>query len=548
MNYQLLSRTLGIICSLFAVTMLFSVPWAHPSFGFRIAKNIPFPTEYEWRGALGLMGSSFISAAIGGVLIWLGRNSVRQKLFRKEAMATVGLSWILATVLGALPYLLSGVQREEGINVSVADALFESQSGFSTTGASILTNVEDPRLVPHCILFWRSSTHFLGGLGIVVLLVAILGQGASGKAMMRAEMSGPTKDSAFSRMQQTAVVFATIYVVLNVVLSIIYWLCGMSAFDALCHAFGTLATGGFSTYNASLAHFDSVWIDIITIIFMILGGTNFALLLMVATGNWKRMVNDVEWRVYIAIIVVVTAAVMFFGLWSRDFSDFGSALRYSLFQVVSIMTTTGYYTHDFDLWNNFGRGVLILLMFVGGCAGSTGGGMKVIRHVLLAKILRLELELAYRPRVVRPLLLGNQALEDVNLQKNILVYFGLLGAVFSCSWLFLITTEPDQQWKKKRTMIGDSLAQVEMAQVEAVLATSNESERDFLGNKLLDCASAIAATLHNVGPGLGVVGPTTNFAGFAPWSKILFVFLMMLGRLEMFSILVLFVPAFWRQI
>ncbi len=543
MNYQLLSRTLGIICSLFAVTMLFSLPWAHPSLGYRIADEIPFPTEFEWRGALGLLGSSLISAAVGGLLIWLGRNRSSQKLFRKEAMATVGLSWILATVLGALPFLLSGTHSAAGIRISIADAMFESQSGFSTTGATILTNLEDPQLVPHCILFWRSSTHFLGGLGIVVLLVAILGQGASGKAMMRAEITGPTKDSAFSRMQQTALVFATIYAVLNIVLAIIYWCCGMSVFDALCHAFGTLATGGFSTYNASLGHFDSLWIEYITILFMVLAGTNFALLLLVVTGHWRRLVNDIEWRVYVAIIGVVTAAVMLFGLWSDNFSSFWSALRYSLFQVVSVMTTTGYGTHDYDLWNNFGRGVLILLMFVGGCAGSTGGGMKVIRHVLLAKILRLELELAYRPRVVRPLLLGDQALEDVNLRKHILVYFGLVGAVFACSWLFLITTEPDQQWKKKIVVMEDIATRVKVAQI-----ADQELERDLLGNKLLDCASAIAATLHNIGPGLGVVGPTANYAGFAPWSKLLFVFLMMLGRLEMFSILVLFVPAFWRRI
>ncbi|MEZ6080371.1 MAG: potassium transporter TrkG [Pirellulaceae bacterium] len=191
------------------------------------------------------------------------------------------------------------------------------------------------------------------------------------------------------------------------------------------------------------------------------------------------------------------------------------------------MTTTGYGTHDYDLWNNFGRGVLLLLMFVGGCAGSTGGGMKVIRHVLLAKILRLELELAYRPRVVRPLMLGDQTLNDINLRKQILVYFGLVAAVFACSWLVLITTEPDRQWEQTIADLGQG---------------------NLLDHKLLDCASAIAATLHNVGPGLGVVGPTANYAGFAPWSKLLFVFLMMLGRLEMFSILVLFVPAFWRRI
>lgn len=527
MNYRLLSRMLGIICSLFAVTMLFSLPWAHPGLGLRIDPNLPLPETTEWQGIRGLIGSCLISAAVGGLLMWLGRGEKGQKLFRKEAMATVGLAWVLATILGSLPYLLSGTKTAIDTPITIADALFESQSGFSTTGGTILTNLEDPNLVPHCILFWRSSTHFLGGLGIVVLLVALLGQGASGKAMMRAEITGPTKDSSFSRMQQTATVFATIYVVLNLVLAIIYWLCGMSMFDALCHAFSTMATGGFSTYNASLGHFDSLWIDTITVVFMILAGTNFTLLLLVATGRWERMVKDLEWRFYIGIISVVTVAVMVFGLWSNNFSHVGSALRYSLFQVVSIMTTTGYVTQDFDLWNNFGRGVLLLLMFVGGCAGSTAGGIKVIRHVLLGKILRLELELAYRPSVVRPLMLGDQKMDDVNLRKHILVYFAIVGSLCAASWLMLITTEPDRQWLETTIDVGQG---------------------NMLDHKLLDCASAIVATLHNVGPGLGVVGPTANYAGFSPWSKLLFVFLMMLGRLEMFSILVLFLPAFWRRI
>jgi trk system potassium uptake protein TrkH len=521
MNYRLLSRTLGIICILFAVTMLFSLPWAFPQLGFRIDVPLENP-EFEWSGFEALLFSSMISAISGTVLMWLGRGGKGQPLFRKEAMATVGLSWILATVLGALPYLLSGTMVDATTRMSLVDALFEAQSGFSTTGATVLTDLESPDLVPHCILFWRSSTHFLGGLGIVVLLVAILGQGARGKAMMRAEITGPTKESHFSRMQQTAAVFASIYVLLNLVLAIIYWISGMSLFDALCHAFATMATGGFSTYNASLGHFGSAWIEYITIVFMILAGTNFTLLAFVASGRAERLWKDTEWRVYLAIIVVVSAAVISFGLVTQDFRDFEEALRNSLFQVVSIMTTTGYGTDDYDVWNNFGRGVLILLMFVGGCAGSTGGGMKVIRHVLLAKILRLELELSYRPKVVRPLKIGGHAIDDNELRKHILVYFGLVSAIFASSWLVLITIEPDRQW---------------------INGTST-----ILDHKLLDCASAIAATLHNIGPGYGVVGPTANYQGFAPSSKMLFIFLMMLGRLEMFSILVLFVPGFWRKI
>ncbi|MEZ6135247.1 MAG: TrkH family potassium uptake protein [Pirellulaceae bacterium] len=527
MNYRLLSRMLGIICILFAITMLFSLPWAHPALGWR--KMIADASnEFEWDGFLGLLISSWISAAVGGLLMLAGRGARGDKLFRKEAMATVGLSWILATILGALPFLLSGVKLGSGTPMSITDALFESQSGFSTTGATVLSNLEDPQLVPHCILFWRSSTHFLGGLGIIVLLVAVLGQGAGGKAMMRAEITGPTKDSTFSRMQKTASVFAMIYIVLNLVLALLYWLLGMSMFDALCHAFGTMATGGFSTYNGSLGSFNSPAIEYLTVAFMILAGTNFGLLLLTVTGQVDRLLNDVEWQVYIGIIISVTLATIGFGyLLGSDFANLSDAIRYGLFQVVSIITTTGYGTADYDRWNNFGRGVLLLLMFVGGCAGSTGGGMKVIRHVLLAKILRSELELSYHPNVVRPLRIGSQLLDNVDLRRNILVYFGLVSAVFACSWLVLITVEPDQQWT---ALLRDS-------------GTSN-----MLDHKLLDCASAVAATLHNIGPGLGVVGPTANYAGFAPWSKLLFVFLMMLGRLEMFSILVLFVPSFWRKI
>ncbi|HBE70444.1 MAG TPA: potassium transporter [Planctomycetaceae bacterium] len=526
MNYALVSRSLGHILLLLAGAMLFSLPWAHPALGWR--GHLDFrPTDFEWAGFRGLLASSLVSIVVGSTLTILGRGASGQKLFRKEAMATVGLSWILATLLGALPYVLSNTKLADGTPMTLIDACFEAQSGFSTTGATVLGDLNDPELVPHCILFWRSSTHFLGGLGIVVLLVAILGQGAGGKAMMRAEITGPNKDSAFSRMQKTASVFATIYVLLNVVLAILYGLLGMSPFDAICHAFGTMATGGFSTYNASLGHFQSPAIEYLTIVFMVAAGTNFGLLLAVASGQWRRLVEDVEWKVYVGIIASVTCFIVGFGLYSENFDSLASACRNGLFQVVSVITTTGYGTDDFDQWNNFGRGVLFVLMFVGGCAGSTGGGMKVIRHVLFAKILRLELELSYRPKVVRPLKMGSTIMDDAEFRKHILVYFGMIGAIFAYGWLFLITVEPDAQW---------------------LPATQAASSENLLDHKLLDCASAIAATLHNIGPGLGVVGPTANYANFAPWSKLLFVFLMMLGRLEIFSVLVLFVPAFWRKI
>ena len=327
------------------------------------------------------------------------------------------------------------------------------------------------------------------------------------------------------RMQHTALVFASIYVSLNAILTVIYCIEGMSVFDALCHAFGTMATGGFSTYNSSLGHFDSVPIEYTTIVFMILAGTNFTLLYLTLIGGPKRLFRDTEFGTYIGIISVVTLGVIFFGMRAGDigFATAGEAARNGLFQVVSIVTTTGYGTADFDRWNNFGRGILLLLMFVGGCAGSTGGGLKVIRHILFYKILRLEIEKSHRPRVVRFLRIGGSVVDDPNLAHSIVVYFSMILAIFVFAWLLLITFEPNSTWG----------------------ASATESTLD---EKLLDSASAVAATLNNIGPGLGVVGPTQNYAGFSQGAKLMFVWLMMLGRVEVFSVLVLFFPTFWRRV
>jgi trk system potassium uptake protein TrkH len=523
---------LGIVAWLIGAAMLFSLPWAWPELG---------QTEtLEQRGMWALLLSIATCGIVGGALRRYGRGE-HTTLYRKEAMAVVGLSWMLATLLGALPFWFSGTARsvrgadQVRVRMSLADCLFESQSGFSTTGATVLTRIEDPKLVPRCILFWRSSTHFLGGLGIIVLFVAILGQGSAGKAMMRAEMPGPTKEGSQARMQHTALIFAGIYCALNAVLTIILMLEGMNAFDAMCHAFGTMATGGFSTYDASLGHFRNVpgvnapLIEYTVVVFMILAGSNFTLLYFLFFGKPGRLFGDVEWRAYITIMLGLTALVLGFGIYHHDFHReafpvwwhwLEESLRNSLFQVVSIMTTTGFGTHNFDQWNSFGRGALFLLMFVGGCAGSTGGGLKVIRHILFLKVLRLEIEQAYHPSVVRPLRLAGKAVEDPNLRKHILVYFSLVLVIFVFSWMFLITVEPDATW-----VTGG---------------------RD-LQNKLIDSASAIAATLNNIGPGLGIVGATENYTHFTPAAKLLFTFLMMVGRLEIFAILVLFSPSFWRN-
>lgn len=515
--------------------MVFSLPWAFAFSGSA--------WEYERDGFVGLIVSMGMCFLVGGVLVVLGRGSTG-RLFRKEAMAVVGMSWILATLLGALPFVLSRTHVGPGRPMSFIDAMFEAQSGFSTTGATVLTDVENPELVPRTILFWRSSTHFLGGLGIIVLFVAILGQGSAGKTLMRAEMPGPNKSGSQARMQHTAWLLVFVYFALNGALTLALLFEGLSLFSALCHAFGTMATGGFSIYNASIAHFETVpglnapLIEMTIVVFMILAGTNFTLLYLTAIGKVSHLVEDVEWRTYVAILVVVTLLVFAFGLWYGDFDHsgmfpadkaeaggdnsrpIGNGLRWSVFQVVSIMTTTGFCTADFDRWNSFALGMLLVLMFIGGCAGSTGGGLKVIRHVLFVKILWLELEQSFHPSVVRPLRLGGKVLEDKSLNKNVLIYFGLILGIAVFAWLFTITVEPDSTWTDRGHM---------------------------LEHKLRDAAGCVAATLNNIGPGLGVVGATRNYADFTPWTKMLFIWLMMLGRLELFAVLVIFFPGFWRS-
>ena len=409
--------------------------------------------------------------------------------------------------------------------MGLVDGMFEAQSGFSTTGATVLNDLEDPDLVPHCILFWRSSTHFLGGLGIIVLFVVLLGQNSAGKALMRTEMPGPTQDSANARMQHAAWNFAGVYIALNVVLALILMLLGMTVFDAICHSFGTMATGGFSTYNSSLGHFvlnnstNGKLIEYVVILFMILAGANFTLLFLAVIGKPLKLLRDTEFRSYIGIIVISTAVLMLYGFGSSipAFSSIEGGIRNSLFQVVSILTTTGFGTADFDTWHDMQRGWLLALMFVGGCAGSTGGGMKVIRHILFVKILRMEVEATFNPHEVQLLKLDGKSVDDQKLRHSILVYFALIMFMFPIAGLLVVGIEPDSTWG------GPS------------------------DNKLIDSASAVAATLNNIGPGLGVVGPTQNYSAFSGISKMLFVLLMMLGRLEIFPILVLFSPKFWRD-
>jgi len=516
MNHRLICRLLGWIALLIGGAMALSLPWALPWFG---------QTErFERAGFLGLLGAMAVCGVVGGLLFRVGRRAGGQRLFRREAIAVVGLSWLMATLLGAVPYWLSNTcQGRDADGTPVAmdlfDGIFESASGFSGTGATVLTNVQDPELVPRAILFWRSETHFLGGLGIMVLFVAVLGLGSAGKALMVAEMPGPGQESPHARTQRAAWNFALIFIGLTVLLTLLLVLQQVSWFDALCHAFGTIATGGFSTYNKSIEQFGSVGVEMTVALFMFIACTNFTLLFWVVIGRPGKLLGDVEFRVYVLILFGVAAAVIASLRLSGDFRTVGESARYGLFQVTSIMTNTGFGTSDFDRWNSFSRAMLFLLMFVGGCAGSTSCSIKVIRYVLFFKILRLELEQVFHPTVVRPVRLGGRPLEKQEVRKEVILYFAVILVIFVLAWIALVTFEPDATW------------------IEA-----GHDPHD----KLIDCASAVAATLNGVGPGLGIVGESENYAHFHFLSKLVLTLTMLLGRLEVFVLLVLVVPAFWR--
>ncbi len=525
MNKLLICRLLGLIALLIGGSMVLSLPWAFPVFG---------QTErFEARSFWALLGAMAVCGGVGGLLMYLGRKTQGKRLYRKEAIAVVGLSWLLATVLGAIPYWLSGTcfavdASNHRLHMGPIDGLFESASGFSGTGATVLTDLEDPDLVPRAILFWRSETHFLGGLGIMVLFVAILGMGSAGKALMVAEMPGPSQESAHERTQRAAWVFSLIFIGLVAILTILLVLQRVTWFDALCQSFGTVATGGFSTYNDSIAHFQNVGVEMTITLFMILACTNFTLLYYLVLLKPGKLLADVEFRTYLVIMFSVTAVVVL-ALWLQGGADsrgapfrytLGESVRYGLFQVVSIQTNTGFGTADFDRWSGLSRAALFLLMFIGGCAGSTSCSVKVIRHILFVKILWLELEKVFRPSVVRHVRLGGKPLEDPDLRNDVLVYFGVILLIFAVGWLALVAIEPDQTWVQ-----------------------DNRSPRE----KLTDCASAVAATLNGVGPGLGVVGEAENYAPFHAGSKFILMWMMLFGRLEVFVILVLFVPRFWRS-
>lgn len=452
---------------------------------------------YKENQTQGLLISMSITAASGLIMILFSKMGQKRELTHRESFAMVGLGWICATFFGSLPYIFTGTLE------NITDAFFETASGFTTTGSTILTNIEQHS---HAILLWRSLTQWMGGMGIILLSLAILPfLGIGGMQLYKAEVPGPTADKLRPRVSQTARILWKVYVFLSGAEIVLLLSGGMNLFEALCHTFSTMATGGFSPKNESIEFYHNPFLEYVITFFMLMAGANFSLHYRVFKGNLKSLWQDEEFRFYISLILVSTLILSII-LWRSVYESLGQAFRLSIFQVVSILTTTGFCTADFEKWPTSSQYLLLFLMFIGGCAGSTGGAIKCIRIYILIKQGLRELRQIIHPHAVIPVKLGGKIISPDTLN-------GIWGLFF----LYLIIF---------------ALASFSLA---------------ILGIDFLTSLSAVAATLGNVGPGLGAVGPTDNFAHLPIAGKWILIACMLLGRLEIYTLLILLVPEFWRK-
>ena len=424
-------------------------------------------------------------------------SSVNRELRPKDGFLIVTAGWLLFALIGALPFKISGFIP------SYTDAFFETISGFTTTGASILTNIE---ALPHGLLFWRSMTHWLGGMGIILISLAVLPLlGVGGMQLFKAEVPGPTHDKLTPRIKSTAKLLWGVYVLISLVEAILLKLAGMNWFDAFCHTFGTMATGGFSTKNASIGHYNSAVIDYIIIIFMILAGINFALHYRALRGKPLVYFKDTEAMFFLGV-VAFASVIIAMDVWKVTGHSFPKTIQYSLFQVVSIVTTTGYGTADYEQWSTLSQVMLFFLMFFGGCAGSTGGGIKIIRIMILLKIGINEIKRLIHPQAVFTIRVGNMVIPR-EIVSNIGGFFLLYAGLTIFGVLFM----------------------------------------SALGLDFETAFSSVAANINNIGPGLGAVGPMDNYAAIPVAGKWFLCLLMLAGRLEIFTVLVLFTVSFWKK-
>ena len=439
---------------------------------------------------------SMAITSLSGLLLWKSFPS-KEPIGHKEGFAIAALGWILAAGFGALPFLFAGTFP------SFIDAYFESMSGFTTTGATVLVPIEGN---PYAILFWRDFIQWLGGMGIIVLVVAILpALGAGGMQLFKSEVPGPEPDRLKPRIKETAKLLWGVYILFSVLQVACLYFTGMSLFDALTHMFGTMPTGGFTPRNLSVGAYDNPVFENIMILFMFIAGANFTLHYKALHGNLKSLFKDREFLFYSGVIlfsILAIATELRFYIYNSIFT----ALRYASFQVVSIATTTGFVTADYDVWPAFSKSVLLILMFIGGCAGSTGGAIKNIRVLLLMKQAYREFRKLIHPQAISPIRLGDKVVSE-GVMRNITGFFFLYIFIFVIS-SFIMT---------------------------------------ILGLDIVSAMGSVAATLGNVGPGLGLVGPVQTYAFIPPLGKIVLTICMLLGRLEIYTVLILVIPEFWRK-
>lgn len=441
--------------------------------------------------------SMLISISVGLIFSLLARTKQDAQLAHRDGIAIVTLGWVMAGFVGTLPYVFSGAIPD------FTNAYFESLSGFTTTGASILGNIEE---LPRGILLWRSQTQWLGGMGIIVLSIAILPYlGVGGMQLYKAEIPSPVVDKLKPRISETAKTLWKVYLFFTVLEALLLLAGGMSLFDSICHAFCTMPTGGFSSKNASIAHFNSPYFDAVIMVFMLIAGINFSLHYKLIKGDGKIFVKDPECRMFLFIVAVFILLITF-NIHGSIYGSLAKAFRYAAFQVTSIITTTGFATADFDTWPPLSKFILLLCMFLGAMAGSTGGGMKTMRILLLFRHGYREIFRIIHPHAVSIVKIGGNPV-PANTLSSIWGFFVLyLG-------LFVSAT--------------------------AVMAA--------MGLDLISAIAAVAASVGNIGPGLGLVGPTESYLSIPLAGKWILIFCMLLGRLEIYTVFVLLVPEFWRK-
>ena len=459
---------------------------------------IPFSLYYGGTDLPALLQSSAITAAFGAFLRVFTRNSISNDLRKKDGYLIVTLGWLSMSFFGALPYIISGTIPD------LTNAFFETLSGFSTTGASVLTDIES---VDKGILFWRSLTQWIGGMGIIVLTVAILPLlGIGGMQLFVAEAPGISPDKLQPRIKETAKRLWIIYCGLTVVEIALLWIGGMTFYDAFNHSLTTMATGGFSTKNASIAYYHDPFIQYVIIAFMFLAGTNFTMTYFGLHGQFMKVLKNEEFRFYL-IFCVISSILIGLIIYNLGHDTFEKSIRDALFQVISVVTTTGFVTHDYTSWTSFLTVIFFLLMFAGGSAGSTAGGVKLVRHILLIKNSLQELKRILHPSAIIPVRFNGKAVNR-DITFNVLAFI-MIYILIMCFGAIAVSS---------------------------------------FGIDFNTSLGAVATTLGNIGPGIGDVGPVDNFAHLPGGVKWILSFMMLVGRLELFTVLILFTPYFWRKV